>query len=80
MLRWLRELDRILRGEATRVAQLRTGAIDISAGGLALVVILLGMFYGACMGAYAVVTRHGTDAVASGYKQLGASAVKVPLL
>jgi hypothetical protein len=49
-------------------------------GGLSLVILVLGAFYGACMGVYAIVTRHGTDAVAMGYQQLGASAVKVPML
>jgi hypothetical protein len=76
----IRTLDRILRGEATRLADLRRGTLDIPLGGLSLVILVLGAFYGACMGVYAVVTRHGTDAVAMGYQQLGASAVKVPML
>ena len=33
MLRWLKQLDRILRGEATRITQLRTGTIDVPAVG-----------------------------------------------
>src|SRR2546421_5008799 len=75
MLNWLRELDRILRGEAARMAALRGGRMDIPAAGLSFVTILLGMFYGLCMGSFAVVSgRAGT------YLQMLASMVKVPAL
>ena len=47
---------------------------------MSLVILVLGAFYGACMGAYAVITRHGEPTAAMGYQQLAASAVKVPLL
>ena len=36
-----RDLDRILRGEATRDASLRRGTIEVSIGGLATVPLLL---------------------------------------
>jgi hypothetical protein len=80
MLNSIRALDRILKGEATRVADLRRGSLDIPLGGLSLVILILGAFYGACMGAYAVITRHGEATAVMGYQQLGASALKVPLL
>lgn len=70
---WIVALDRILRGETTRVAGLRDGAIDIPLGGLALVLVLLGMAYGLCMGTYAAFNHHN-------YMQLVASTVKVPAL
>jgi hypothetical protein len=70
---WIVALDRILRGETTRVAGLRDGAIDIPLGGLALVLVLLGMVYGVCMGTYAAFNHHN-------YMQLVASMVKVPAL
>ncbi len=80
MLKWIRALDRVLKGEATSTAALRTGRFDIPLGGLSLVGLLLGVFYGVCMGVYAVITRfHRPDAY-MGYQQLAASAVKVPLL
>ena len=76
----IQALDRILKGEATRLSDLRRGSLDVPLGGLSLVILVLGAFYGACMGAYAVITRHGEPAAEMGYQQLGASAVKVPLL
>ena len=70
---WFVELDRILRGEKTRVSDLREGEIDLPLGGIALVLAILGVFYGICMGCYAVV-NHGRA------MQMLASAVKVPAL
>jgi hypothetical protein len=80
MLTWIRALDRILKGEATRPEELRRGSIDVPLGGLTFVILLLGMFYGLCMGAFAVITRWGTPKAYMGWLQMGASAVKVPLL
>jgi hypothetical protein len=70
---WIVALDRVLRGETTRITSLRDGAIDIPLGGLALVLVLLGMIYGVCMGTYAAFNHHN-------YMQLVASMVKVPAL
>ena len=80
MWKSIRALDRILRGEATRTADLRQGNLDVPIGGLAVVIMLLGAFYGACMGMYSIITRHGDPSAAMGYQQMGASAAKVPLL
>jgi len=76
MLRSLRDLDRILRGDATRLSALRRGTIDISVGGLALVIAGLGILYGLCMGSFALFRGANTN----GGLQLLASAVKVPVL
>ncbi len=75
MWKSLQNLDRILRGEATQLPQLRDGTIGIPAGGLSLVIVVLGMLYGVCMGGYAVFSAEGT-----GHQQLLASMVKVPAL
>ena len=75
MFRWFKHLDRILRGEATRLPQLQTGTIDVPAGGLTIVIILLGVFYGLCMGSFAVVSGR-----AGRWEQMFASAIKVPAL
>jgi hypothetical protein len=72
---WIRQLGSILRGEATRLAALRTGTISIPAGGLSALIILLGMFYGACMGSFAVFNQSGGE-----WRQMLATTVKVPLL
>ena len=76
----IRSLDRILKGESTRLADLRRGSLDVPLAGLSVVILLLGAFYGACMGAYAIIARHGESTAVMGYQQLGASAVKVPAL
>jgi hypothetical protein len=80
MRHWIRSLDRVLKGEATRPDALRAGSIDIPLGGLSVVLLLLGVFYGLCMGVFAVVSRWGTAKAAMGWEQAAASAVKVPLL
>jgi hypothetical protein len=71
----LKELDRLLRGEATDARALRQGTIPINAGGLAAVIVALGVIYGLCMGCYALFRSAGPS-----YLQVAASAVKVPAL
>jgi hypothetical protein len=82
MIRGFKALDRVLRGEATRLPALREGRIDIPAGGLVGVLIVLGMVAGACTGLYAVITRYHDDPANAimGWEQLLASTVKVPML
>src|SRR4051812_42129891 len=75
MLHWFRQLDRILRGEATRLSALKTGTIDLSVGGLAIVLIVLGLLYGLCMGVFSVIASGGNN-----YAQLVATTFKVPSL
>ena len=70
-----RDLDRILRGEATHPSVLGRGTIDLPVGGLSLTLIVLGMVYGACMGSFALFKTGGPS-----YWQLVASTIKVPLL
>jgi len=71
----LGELDRILRGELTRVSSLERGGIDVSPGRLSLVIVVLGMVYGICMGTFTLFRMKGPHAW-----QIVASMVKVPLL
>jgi hypothetical protein len=71
----LRELDRILRGELTQVSSLQRGGIDVSARRLSLVIVILGMVYGICMGTFALFRMTKPHAW-----QIVASMVKVPLL
>jgi hypothetical protein len=72
---WWKNLDRILRGEATRMSELRRGRIEVPAGGLAVAIIILAMAYGACMGCFALFKAQGPS-----YWQVIASVVKVPAL
>jgi len=72
---WIKQLDRLLRGEATSLPELQRGRFDIPVVGLCVVIAVLGLIYGACMGLFAV-TGSG-----SGYAmQIPASMVKVPAL
>ena len=75
MGRWLKDLDRILRGDATRLPALRRGTIEVPVGGLAILLIVLAMVYGACMGTFAVF--RWSDAA---FRQWIASTIKVPAL
>jgi hypothetical protein len=75
MRTWWGELDRILRGDATRLPALRRGTIEAPVGGLSVLLAGLAMTYGACMGTFAVF-RGGADAIL----QVLASTLKVPLL
>jgi hypothetical protein len=59
MKRWLNDLDRILRGEATRLGTLREESLRVPLGGLLLVILLLTVWYGACMGFFAGFREEG---------------------
>ncbi len=78
MIRWIKQLDGILRGDATRMSALKHGKIETPVGGVTVITILLGATYGICMGAYAMIRTGGASADA--YWQMLASAVKLPLL
>ncbi len=71
----VKDLDRILRGEATSLSVLRDQTIDIRAAGLSVVAVFLGLVYGVCMGFYAIFGTHGPR-----YEQLLATTLKVPAL
>lgn len=75
MIQIFKQLDSVLRGDATRMAALKHGRIDIRVREIGLAVIAAAVVAGACMGSFAVV-RGGTG----GLMQLFASAVKLPLL
>lgn len=75
MTKAIGELDRLLRGETTAVEKLKRGILDVDVSGLAMVILLLGLFYGACMGSFGVA-HNGLKAV----PQIVATTGKVPLL
>jgi hypothetical protein len=54
MFKAFRELDRILRGDSTRLPVLRREALGFPLSPMASVLVLLAAAYGVCMGAYAV--------------------------
>jgi hypothetical protein len=75
MTKAIGELDRLLRGETTKVEKLKRGILEVDASGLAVVILVLGLLYGACMGSFGIAQR-GVSAV----PQLVATTGKVPLL
>jgi hypothetical protein len=75
MATWWKDLDRILRGEATRLTALRRGTVEVPVAGLSVVLLVLAMAYGACMGSFAMLKDGGPS-----YWQLVASTLKVPAL
>jgi hypothetical protein len=75
MLKWFQDLDRILRGDATRLPDLREGRINVAVGGLTVVLALLGLWAGACVGTFSVVRAGGPF-----FLQLLSSTLKVPSL
>ncbi len=78
MIRWFKQLDGVLRGDATKMSALKEGRIETPVAGLTVVILILGATYGVCMGAYAVIRTGGASEDA--YMQMLASAVKTPLL
>src|SRR4029078_6654767 len=82
MLKWLTHLDRILRGEVTRREEISDGQIKIDAAGIAILIVVLGMIYGLCMGSFSLMK----DVPAAlkdpngRYLQWFATVVKVPAL
>lgn len=75
MRKSLKQLDTILRGDATRLEALREARIDVSARGLSFVLLVLAMLYGICMACFALMRPDG-----EGWKQLSANIVKFPAL
>jgi hypothetical protein len=61
MITSVQKLDALLRGEMTTLPKLRGGTLDVPVVGLSLLLSVLGMVYGACMGLFAI-TGHGSGA------------------
>src|SRR5687767_4763696 len=72
MFKHFKNLDRVLRGDATRLEELRSGRLEVSATGLALAGLVLAALYGVCMGSYGIVT--GKE---GGWMQIISSMIKV---
>lgn len=74
------QLDRILRGDATRPELLKRAEIEIPIVGVSVTVICLAVIYGACMGVFAMVRGAEQAQYAHAFLQTFASMCKVPLL
>ncbi len=72
-----KDLDRLLRGEATRLGALERGRIEIDQAKLPWIIIGMGVLYGACMGSFALAnTPDKTVALLQTISSMG----KVPIL
>lgn len=83
MLKAFKQLDEILRGDATQLSSLEKGQIELPLGGLLFVMILLGIIYGMCIGSFNLlhpVPENAVITVRDAWMQTLASAVKIPLL
>jgi hypothetical protein len=76
------DLDRLLRGEMTRPEALSGKSLDVSARGLAIVCVVLAMFYGACMGSFSLLKASPPelDDPFGPVLQVVASSLKTPAL
>lgn len=77
---WLFHLDRILRGEATRPAQVRDAEITIPVLGITATVVGLAIIYGFCMAVFAMVHGFESNHLLRSTQQTVATMTKVPLL
>ncbi len=75
MMKAWKDLDAILRGEATRPSRLKGGMLEVRIDRLAMVILILSMLYGACMGSYSLLRTGGPF-----FLQLAATTLKVPAL
>jgi hypothetical protein len=66
----LRALDRMLRGDATRLAELKTGQLDLPLRQIGPVLLFLAALYGAAMGLFATLHQ--------GQPQVALNLLKVP--
>jgi hypothetical protein len=79
---YLLQLDRLMRGDATRPDQLREGQINIDVRNIVLVVAILGAIYGFCMGSFSLLKAvpETVDDPFGRYLQVLATMIKVPAL
>ncbi len=82
MLKWLKTLDRILRGDVTRPEAIQEGRFELPIGGLLVVILGLAMIYGVCMGSFSLFKDVDPAKIPpiDRYLQVVASTVKVPAL
>ena len=85
MIQGFRDLDTILRGDATQLDAMGDGEIRLPGVRMLDTLVVLGLVYGLCMGSYALFRTYLSPeetavGVSGAWGQLFASMVKVPLL
>lgn len=79
-LSWIYYVDQILRGNLTRDDRIAQSGIKFPVIGVSVVVILLGVIYGLCMGVFALISGAESSQYSKAFAQTFASMCKVPLL
>ena len=77
------QLDQILRGDATQLSSLEKGEIELPVKNLMIVMIILGVLYGICLGSFNLLHPSTEGAIATmsdAWLQIFASMIKFPLL
>jgi hypothetical protein len=74
---WWQSIDRLLRGDATRLSALKAGTIELPENGISLAILGMGAFYGVCMGLFALFNKGD---IASALLQVLSTMAKVPAL
>ncbi len=72
---WVKELDRLLRGETRRTPAIGEPGVELGSDRLQVAIVVLGVVYGLCMGLYPLLRGD-----AGSLLQLLSGAVKVPAL
>lgn len=79
MLSWLNELDRVLRGEVTKLSALRDGTVPVRLRAIGSMIIILGLLYGVCMGCFGVLRIQELSPEELYSIQLGQTKYSIPI-
>jgi len=77
---WFEDLDLILRGKVTRPSDVQSADIRIRIVRVIIIVIMLAVITGFCMGVFALIRGFETGEFNRAMMQTGASMAKVPML
>jgi hypothetical protein len=79
---WLLQIDELLHGETTSEEKISSGLLDVSARRMAIVVVVLAMIYGVCMGTYSLGKElpESLQGTSGRVLQLMATTFKIPAL
>ncbi|MDF2440356.1 MAG: hypothetical protein JWN98_1340 [Abditibacteriota bacterium] len=73
---WMGQLDRLLRGEATRLSARPQSVVELPENGLPMVILILGLLCGLCMCFFALINKP----VGNALLKMQFSTAKVPAL
>ncbi len=79
---WLKDVDKLLRGDRTRPQMLADRRLELQLGRLIVVIVAMSMIYGLCMGSFSLLKDVSPELAdrSDRYLQVVASMVKTPAL